>query len=223
MRFSSLALRRHLERLSPLRAVTSGLPNITPRLSSSALQHLQVRQPFFSTPTFGKSAVKFVPPSTEAHSQGLATLSVSFLPTYPWKPLSAPYALGLHSSELSSPPGIVRSFQTSLSTLALHGKTSRPRLGASVASSPQGSRSLLLLPDGLNRVRAFCSPELSDLSGFSLRLAFEKVFSTFSFPSRFFLTRPLRNELAETSGSSALVGLASSPLEDACPSGLLAG
>jgi len=79
MRFSSLALRRHLERLAPSRAVTSGLPNITPRISSSALQHLQVRQPFFSTPTFGRSAVKSVPSSTEAHSQGLATLSVSVL------------------------------------------------------------------------------------------------------------------------------------------------
>lgn len=223
MRFSSLALRRHLERLAPSRAVTSGLPNITPRISSSALQHLQVRQPFFFTPTFGRSAVKSVPSSTEAHSQGLATLSVSVLPTYPRKPLSAPYALGLRSSELFSSPGVMRSFQTSLSTLALFRKTSRPSHCASVAFSPQFSRALLLLPDGLNRVRAFCSPELSNLSGFSLRLALEKVFSTFSFPSRFFLIRPLRNESVEPSGFFALNGLAFPSFEDASPSGFLAG
>jgi len=61
LRFSSLALQRHLERLAPSRAGSPSLPSHPPRRSSLALQHLQVIQPFFSTPTFDKSAETTLP------------------------------------------------------------------------------------------------------------------------------------------------------------------
>jgi len=102
-------------------------------------------------------------------------LKRSFRSPLPRKLLSAPNALGLRSSELSSFPGVGGSFRTSLSTLALPKKTFRLSSGASVAfNSPQKSRSLLWLPEGLVRVRDLCSPELSHLSGSLFRFSLEK-------------------------------------------------
>jgi hypothetical protein len=128
MRFSSLALPRHLGRLAPLRAVTSSLPNITPRLSSSALQHLQVSQPFFFTYVFDLSAGKTLPRLPGVPLPGFG---------YPLSELSlANSLLEASFSSLRSWASLFRAFlrprgHEILSNLTLHSCTPQKNLSAS--------------------------------------------------------------------------------------------
>jgi len=66
----------------------------------------------------------FCPALRKSHPQGLATLSVISQSPNPRKPISAPHALGLPLSKLSSSIAIEEKFPSPLSALALPFKTS---------------------------------------------------------------------------------------------------
>jgi hypothetical protein len=135
-----------------------------PRVSFFALQHIRVREPFFSLPRSRKRRrnVALILRSLTL-GFGYPPDEMVWLPD-PWGPLSAPNAPGLRSSEPCSSRVIGKPFRIPLSAPALSGKTrmTLPR------------RFSGLLPPGkpcpfLSRVfssgRDRCSPELSDLSG----------------------------------------------------------
>lgn len=88
-----------------------------------------------------------------------------FKPLLPWRPISAPNAHGLHSSEPCLLPGDRIDVPAVLSAPALSHKTSRPCAGASAAYSHLEKPSPFVLPRGLVRAGGICSPEYFDLSG----------------------------------------------------------
>jgi len=87
---------------------------------------------------------------------------MAWLP-HPWGPISAPNALGLHSSELFSFQVIEKPFRIFLSVPALPGKTLTTLPRRFNGLLPPEKPFPLLLPEGLVRVGIVCSPELSDL------------------------------------------------------------
>jgi hypothetical protein len=118
----------------------------TPRLSFFALQHFQIRSPFFSSNRPAGRPKKF------ATSLGSSTLRV-WLPSRclqrpnPWKPLSAPNAPGLRPPELFSSRMIDPESPQNLPLLRFPAKLLPPRTGAPAASSHPKSRPPLSTPD----------------------------------------------------------------------------
>jgi hypothetical protein len=143
---SSLALRRHLSvfflRLpQPLPSHVDHDPKrIVPRISCPALQHFRIRKPFFSPPVSRRR------PAAVALAPGSLTLGFGYpldemaWLSHPWKPLSAPNALGLRSSELSSSRVIRNPSQSPPPLLRFRTKPSRPCPGAPTACSHPESR-----------------------------------------------------------------------------------
>lgn len=186
---ASPALRRHRSVSRPVRCqtlVSRRLPEPTrlaPRLSSSALQHVRRKEPFF---LHSFQSVR----KTFALSSGSLPLRV-WLPSrgssfpHPGEPFSAPNTRGLRSSELFSFPVIEKPFRASLSALALPSKpltaSDRRFSGFLPPEKPCPS----LLPEGLVRVGTSCSLELLDLSGSLVLPAWKKV--SLFFPSPFAL------------------------------------
>jgi hypothetical protein len=138
---------------------------IVPRISFSALQHFRIREPFFSLPRSRKRrrTVALVLRSLTL-GFGYPLDEMAWLP-HPGGPLSAPNALGLRSSELSSSRVIEKPFQVPLPLLHFPAKPLRPCPGAPAACSHPESRAPSLPPECLARVGTSCSLELSDLAG----------------------------------------------------------
>jgi hypothetical protein len=135
-----------------------------PRVSFSALQHIRVREPFFSLPCSRKRRrnVALVLRSLTP-GFGYPSDEMVWLPD-PWGPLSAPNALGLRSSEPCSFRVIGKPFRASLSAPALPGKTrmTLPRRFSGLIPPGKPCPSLSrVFSSGRDR----CSPELCDLSG----------------------------------------------------------
>jgi len=164
-RLSSLALQRHLS-VSLLRKPHQIRRSRVPRVSSSALQHFRNSRTLFFISSFEETL--------EKHTQFLKSFayrvwlpSERFPSSNPRKPLSAPNALRLNSSEPFSSPGVERSFRAALSTLALRVKTLSSFLPVlQWLLPPRKAVPCILLPEGLVRVRA------SALLSFSTSRAF---------------------------------------------------
>jgi hypothetical protein len=131
-----------------------------------ALQHFRIGAPFFALP-FREASGSRCRDFRKYRPQGLATLTTVSAYPRPWGPVSAPNALGLRPTELSSFPVIEQSFRIILSVPALSYKTlsglvpALQRLGPTEKAVPTR-----LLPEGLTRGRAGCSLGPSDLLGF---------------------------------------------------------
>jgi hypothetical protein len=104
---SSRALRRHPSVLSPGSPPgkfgpgrLAEPPLQAPCRSVPALQHLRIRRTLLFTSSEASRMCCLT--SGKSRPQGLATLSTALSPPNPWKPLSAPNALGLSPSELFS-------------------------------------------------------------------------------------------------------------------------
>jgi len=102
----------------------------------------------------------------------------------PWGSLSNPNALGLRSSEPYSFRVIEKPFRVFLSVLALSDKTLTTLSRRFNGLLPPRKPCPFLQPEGLVRVGACCSLELSDLSGSPSANAHVGGFSTPTFPFR---------------------------------------
>lgn len=111
-----------------------------PRLNFSALQHLRMGTPFFSTEVFLNRPRNFAlfPESAvlRVWLPFLRFLSIS----HPWGPLSAPNALGLRTTEFFSFLMIEVGFRQRSSALGLPQKTFQPSVGTPAVCSHQESR-----------------------------------------------------------------------------------
>jgi len=101
-------------------------PKATLRCASLELRcpiaFIKSRSPFFRL--LSKASFARCPASKEDPLSGLATRSMSIQLLDPWKPLSAPHALGLHPSKLCSSQMIGNKSPCFLSVPALFSKTS---------------------------------------------------------------------------------------------------
>jgi hypothetical protein len=159
------------KRLAPTLATTPSVPcrpwsgkNRTSH-KLPALQHIRMQKPFFSPPVARRrlEAVALAPRSLTL-GFGYPLDEMAWLP-HPGGPLSAPNALGLRSSELSSSRVIEKPFRVPLPLLHFPAKPLRPCPGAPPACSHPESRAPFLPPECLARVGTSCSLELSDLAG----------------------------------------------------------
>jgi len=113
---------------------------VVPRISYPALQHLRMHEPIFSLPVSQKRR------ETVALAPRCLTLGFGYpldemvWLAHPGRPLSAPNALGLRSSELFSSCVVEKPFQVSLSSLHFPAKPKRPCPGAPTVSSHSKSR-----------------------------------------------------------------------------------
>jgi len=125
---------------------------IVPRISFFTLQHLRIREPFFSLPLSWKRRRNL--------ALILRSLTLGFgYPldemvwlSHPGGPLSIPNALGLRSSELSSFRVIEKPFREFLSAPALSGKTCMTLPRRSSGLLPPRKPCPSLLPESLARV-----------------------------------------------------------------------
>jgi len=120
--------------------------------------------PFFSL-RFSEASRPRCPAVLEVPSSGFGYPLDGVRFVHPWKPLSAPHALGLRPSKLFSNPGIENKFPCFPSALALFPKpcsASDRRLSGFL---PPDQPCLSLPPEGLVRAETSCSLGLSDLSG----------------------------------------------------------
>jgi len=116
---------------------------------------------------------------------------MAWLPN-PWGSFSTPNALGLRSSEPYSSRVIGKSFRAILSAPALSGKTLTALPRRSSGLLPPRKPCPFMPPEGLVRVGASCSLELSDLSGSPSTGAHAEVIFTPTFPSQSYEVPTLR-------------------------------
>lgn len=140
--FSSLTLWRHLQRLTPSCAPTPFDQGRASRKLSCPSAFARSKDPVFLLK--GLSPILSTRLACRVWLPSLRLISS----LHPQRPLSAFNALGLHSSEPFSFPGVNGSFRTHPSTHAVSRKTFRLISAASVASSPQESCSLFSPPKG---------------------------------------------------------------------------
>lgn len=151
---SSPALQRHLSVL-PLRSPllyrrlrpTRNHPRKAPRRSCSTPQHFQIPWPFFARLRLKPRPIGLARPS-EVPSPGFGYPLDGVSSQNPRRPLSAPNALGLSPSELSSSPVIEGWSPIPPPLLRFAAKPVRPRIGAPTAYSHRKSRAPSRSPNG---------------------------------------------------------------------------
>jgi hypothetical protein len=125
---------------------------IVPRISFFALQHIRMREPFFSLPLSRKRR-RNVALILRSLTLGFGyPLDEMVWLSHPWECLSIPNALGLRSSEPSSSRAIEKPFQAPLSAPALSGKTDLTLPRRSSGFLPPRKPCPCLLPESLARV-----------------------------------------------------------------------
>jgi hypothetical protein len=164
--------------------VDHGPERTVPRISFPALQHFRIRKPFFSPPfSRGRRGTFTLIPRSLTLGFGYPLDEMAWLPD-PWGSLSNPNAHGLRSSEPCSSRVIGRSFRTILSAPALLGKTITTLPRCSSGLIPPRKPYPLVRSEGLARIGASCSLELSDLSGSPTAGTHVRSISILPFPSR---------------------------------------
>jgi len=113
---------------------------VTPRFRFLALQHMKSKVPFPKHPEFSPDVPKACLAPEKSRPQGLATLSTCLPAPYPVEASFSPQRSWASPFRALLLPRDRKKVSLPLSAPALPCETSRPRIGASAASSPLKSR-----------------------------------------------------------------------------------